>query len=101
MSPHGISHQFRGNRPARCAATALTRRLPTLVLCACWSVLRQVSFNSQPTYVYAYARQAVADCPQGQLCDPAPPRSYGAYGAVANDGEISVRLAPLARARER
>ncbi len=40
-------------------------------------------FSSQPTYVYAYARHSVADCPQGQLCDPAPPRSCGAPRGIA------------------
>src|SRR6266566_925028 len=58
-------------------------------------------FNNQPTYVYAYARHSVADCPQGQFCDPAPPRSCGAPRDVAeNDVHAAPALhATLYRAR--
>src|SRR6266446_9748279 len=57
--------------------------------------------NQKPTYVYAYARHSVADCPQGQLCDPAPPRSCGAPRGVAQiDAHAALALsAPLERAR--
>src|SRR5947209_15498045 len=41
---------------------------------------RQVALSANPTYVYAEARHAVVSCPQGQLCDPASPRSRGASG---------------------
>jgi hypothetical protein len=68
-------------RQGRCAL--LTRRLPTAGAVRMLERAPAGRFNSQPTYVYAYARHSVADCPQGQLCDPAPPRSCGAPRGIA------------------
>jgi hypothetical protein len=45
---------------------------------------RQVALSVNPTYVYVEARHAVVSCPQGQLRDPASPRSSGAPGGIGD-----------------
>jgi hypothetical protein len=58
-------------------------------------------FNNQLTYVYAYAKHAIANCPQGQLCASASPRSYGASRRVVvqNDVHAAPALPASSRAR--
>ena len=80
----------------------LTRRLPTA-----WASLTLERCSGRSSYqpteltLYAYARHAVANCPQGQLRDPTPPRGRGAYGVVAKgDAHAALALpATLDRAR--
>src|ERR1700720_863821 len=64
-------------------------------------MLRQVVLSANQLSSYAYARHAVANCPQGQFRDPTPPRGRGAYGVVAKgDAHAALALhAPLDRAR--
>jgi hypothetical protein len=82
-------------------STLLTRRLPTAVAVRKLERAPAGRFNSQPTYVYAYAKHSVADCPQGQLCDPTPPRSCGARRGVAQGDVHAAPALPASTNRAR
>ena len=74
----------------------MTRRLPTAGAVRMLERAPAGRFNNQPTYVYAYARHSIADCPQGQFCDPVPPRSCGAPRCRGGDDLLIANFEPSA-----